>query len=144
MENIAQIIIVRRDLGMPAGKIIAQACHASMAVLLNMMKTSTSDDGATVTRSIMLDAADPINQWLSGSFTKIAVWAQDEQHLLDLIHKAEESGLPVSKIVDSGRTVFNGVATLTCACVGPASKSQREAITGGLQMIGNVKKGTQE
>ncbi len=142
MENVAQVIIVRRDLGMPAGKIIAQACHASMAAITNCL--TVQDNGDSVTYSMTVPKESAIHVWLSGAFTKIAVWAQDEQHLLELVAKADAAGLLTSKIVDSGRTVFNGVPTLTCACIGPASKEQRADITNGLQMIGNIKKGATE
>ena len=40
-----QIIIVRRDLGMSAGKLCAQVSHASMAFLSNWIRNNVDLDG---------------------------------------------------------------------------------------------------
>jgi len=63
--------------GLRKGKMIAQACHASMAF---------------ITRR--LDKNEPITQvqkdWLDNSFTKICVGVDTEQELLDVAEKAKK------------------------------------------------------
>lgn len=128
-----QVIVVRTDLNMPVGKVAAQVAHASMSVILNRMITN---DGR---RTLPLEDSDPhsehIADWLDGAFTKVVVGIGSEEELLHLYNQAIESGLPCSKIVDSGRTVFDGVATLTCCAFGPSSIEQIDLITKGLRLL---------
>ena len=61
-----QVIVMRKDLGMRKGKMIAQGAHASMKVLVDLAQLR--DD----TLAIPLDAAT--REWLvGGRFTKVCV-----------------------------------------------------------------------
>lgn len=135
-----QVIVVRKDVKMPAGKILAQVSHASMATILHLVKTTTVD--GIETRSFTLDPTNSVDravqEWLDGSFTKVVVGVETEAELLQLYADAEALGIPCSKIVDSGRTVFKGIPTLTCCAFGPAYSDVLHGLTGHLKLLGKI------
>jgi peptidyl-tRNA hydrolase, PTH2 family len=57
-----------------------------------------------------------------------------EAALDDVVARARAAGLPVSLIVDRGKTEFQGVPTKTC-CAGPAWADEVDAITGELPLL---------
>lgn len=117
MTNLKQIIIMRKDLGMRAGKMVAQGAHASMAAVLNHLD-------------------DPrVQQWLNGSFAKVCVRVESEEELLAVYDAAVSAGLITALITDSGRTEFHGVPTRTCIAVGPDSPDNLQPITGDLKLL---------
>jgi PTH2 family peptidyl-tRNA hydrolase len=123
-----QVIVMRKDLGMRKGKMIAQGAHASMAVLVDAGVL----DGDTL--AIALDPAT--REWLvSGRFTKICVSVSSEAELDAIVATAKSAGVPCALIVDSGRTEFHGVPTKTCCAVGPAWADAVDAITGALPLL---------
>src|SRR5688572_28745949 len=115
MERAAQqVIVMRKDLGMRKGKMIAQGAHASMKVLLD---AGTLDEERT---RLSLTTWPALAAWLGGRFTKVCVGVDDEAALDAVTEKARSAGVPCAAIVDSGRTEFHGVPTKTCCAVGPA------------------------
>lgn len=123
-----QVIVMRKDLGMRKGKMIAQGAHAAMAVLLEHSRASETE------LAIPLDAAT--HQWLvSGRFTKVCVSVDSEVALDDVVARAKAAGVPCALIVDAGKTEFHGVATKTCCAVGPAWADDVDAITGTLPLL---------
>lgn len=116
-SKLKQVIVLRKDLGMRAGKMVAQGAHASLAVTLAHLD-------------------DPrVQQWLSGQFTKVVVRVESEDALLEIDRLAEEAGLPHILITDSGLTEFAGVPTKTCVAVGPATHDELLSITGQLKLL---------
>lgn len=112
-----QIILMRTDLGMRKGKMIAQGAHASM-------------------KAVVLHYEDPrIVEWLSGSFTKVVVKVDSEEQINNICLAAIEAGLIAESIVDEGRTTFHGVPTLTCAAIGPDTDENLRNITGDLKLL---------
>jgi len=112
-----QIIVMRKDLGMRQGKVVAQGAHASMkATLANM------DDPR-------------VKEWLSGAFTKICVRVESLEELREVQDRAREAGLIVAEIEDNGRTEFHGVPTVTCCAIGPDTADVLDPITGGLKLL---------
>ena len=82
MKSIKQIIIIRKDLNMRKGKMIAQGAHASLAVILNMMKEKRLHDiphgqGVYERRMIYYEGS-AIEEWLNNSFTKICLYVESE------------------------------------------------------------------
>lgn len=112
-----QFIIVRKDLIAiaPIGKMMSQSGHAAVGAC---------------------DLADPsdILEWKSTGETKITLSVKNEFQLLKIIAKLEEANIPHAKIVDAGRTVFNG-PTLTCVGVGPMNSDSLTEITRKLQLL---------
>lgn len=127
-----QIIILRKDLKMGKGKLISQGAHASMGGLLLGGKFTTSPDGKN---QYVIDLDPDLQAWLLGSFTKIAVWAESEEELMSLYNQAIQAGLRSVVIKDNGKTVFNGVPTVTAIAIGPALASKVDPITRHLQLI---------
>ena len=117
-----QIILIRTDCGMGAGKMVAQGAHASV------MPFVRQSDPGVYTR---------LNRWLTcdTGFTKVCLGVSSAEELLELTEKAKSAGLPAYTITDEGRTVFNGVPTLTCGSIGPATKEELDPITGHLELL---------
>ncbi len=135
-----QIIIIRKDLKMKPGKMAAQVAHASMAAILNHGFYSETDDSLKFNLNIKgfpndhIDA-DAIKDWLTGSFTKICLYVEDEQQLIDIHQKAIEANLLTSMIIDNGLTAFNHVKTKTCVALGPASAERLAPLTSNLKLV---------
>ncbi len=122
-----QVIVMRKDLGMRKGKMIAQGAHAAMKALLD--RGGADDDRFTFAMTPAMTA------WLGGRFTKVCVAVGSEVELDEIHARALAAGLPCALIVDAGKTEFHGVPTRTCLAVGPAWADEVDAITGGLPLL---------
>ena len=122
-----QVIVLRKDLNMRKGKMVAQGAHASMAAIL---KLAVREGDRLV---IPLD--ERIEPWLLGRFTKICVSVNSEAELLAIHEKSLAAGVVTALILDSGVTEFGGVPTNTAVAVGPDQVSKVDAITGGLPLL---------
>ena len=76
-----------------------------------------------------------MKKWKDGIFTKACLGVDSEEELLDIYNKAQEAGLPVALITDSGLTEFKGVPTNTCMAIGPDRIEKIDAITGHLKLL---------
>lgn len=129
---VKQVIVMRKDLKMTKGKMIAQGSHASLGVILSMMeKTNDEKD----TRVLRVDENNDLKEWLNGIYTKICVYVNSEEELLDIYNKAKSKGLPLCLIEDVGHTMFHGVKTKTCLAIGPVSEEKVNPITGNLKLL---------
>lgn len=117
MSNYRQIIVMRNDLNMRKGKMVAQGAHASLKVTLENLDSPN------------------VKAWLADSFTKIALRVESEQELKDIYNSAKAAGIICSIILDAGKTEFAGVPTLTCCAIGPATKDEIDKITGHLRLL---------
>jgi len=122
-----QVIVLRKDLNMRKGKMVAQGAHASMAAILKLAVR----EGDRL--AIPLD--ERIEPWLLGRFTKICVSVNSEAELLAIHEKSLAAGVLTSLILDSGVTEFGGVPTNTAVAVGPDHASKVDAITGELPLL---------
>jgi PTH2 family peptidyl-tRNA hydrolase len=127
-----QVIVVRRDLNMPVGKIAAQVAHAAMGAIKSQMLVSASDEKREYT--LVVENGTALEDWWEGIFTKPVLGCKDLAELEAIESKAIEAGLPVCRIVDSGKTVFNGQPTVTCLAIGPCFIGQFEGITSHLRL----------
>lgn len=137
-----QVIVVRKDLNMRKGKIAAQVAHASMGAVLSAMRTTTivGPSHTETIRTLSLMDSNPMSEWLDGQFTKVVVYVNSEEELLDLHMRASNKMSMTSVnysclITDSGKTEFNGVPTITCLAVGPDTAENVDRITGGLPLM---------
>lgn len=128
------------------GKFCAQAAHASMKVILDLMEwTKTSYGYGIVNESeaqyggdLKLSErhiSDSMKDWILGKFTKVCVSVNSEKELVDIYEKAKKAGLICSLITDAGLTEFNGVPTKTCCAIGPAWSDEIDEITGHLPLL---------
>ena len=140
---VKQIIVMRKDLNMRKGKMVAQGAHASMAVLLNageidVRNTFENNDlmRPIPIHTFSIDNLSPVlRSWIEGLFTKICVSVDSEEELLAVYNKAKEAGLLCALITDAGKTEFDGVPTNTCCAVGPADDEDLKPITGHLKLL---------
>lgn len=128
-----QVIILRKDLGMRKGKMVAQGAHASLAALLAQSYTMAGDRPPDC-RCIPLEPY-AVEQWLNGRFTKICVGCDSEHELFELYNKAKQAGLLCSLIQDAGLTEFGGIPTYTAVGIGPADDEDIDTITGHLKLL---------
>lgn len=120
MDAVKQVIVMRKDLGMRKGKMIAQGAHASLSFLTRKWgKKLTSEE----------------EEWVEGSFAKICVSVDSEEELLEVFQNAKAKGLTVHMITDSGKTEFHGEPTKTCLAIGPHRASKINPITGDLKLL---------
>jgi len=131
-----QVIVMRKDLGMRKGKMIAQGAHASLKVLLEGGQLDASGSAFTLAVTPAMSAWLPaLSAWLDGRFTKVCVSVDSEAALDAIVDRARAAGVPCALIIDSGRTEFHGVPTKTCCAVGPAWSDAVDAITGELPLL---------
>lgn len=134
-----QVIVVRRDLDMPAGKLAAQVAHAAMAFMTRVLRFTPDEEdigyreGMTKAyRDIFID--EEAAPWIDGSFTKAVLMVHSEAELLEIYENAKKAGLRSVLITDEGRTVFGGTPTHTCVAVGPNFVERINAVTRHLKL----------
>lgn len=123
-----QIILMRTDLNMRKGKMVAQGAHASMAAILNLAKKD--EEG-----NLYIPQDARVTPWLEGKFKKICLKVSSEQELLDFYNKAREKGLVCSLILDSGLTEFKNIPTYTSAAIGPDTVEKINELTQELDLL---------
>ena len=127
MEEIKQVVVVRKDLNMRRGKFATQVALASMKFLLD---NNESERGDEVHVKLSYDEA----AWVSGSLTNI-VSVDSEEQLNSLIFKAQMSDIDVYPIFDTDRYDGKMLTTMTCAAFGPCSSAMIDLITGNLKPV---------
>ena len=110
-----QVIVVCRELRVPAGKLAAQVAHAAVGAFL---RTSPEDQA----------------KWLSDGMPKVVLAIRNGADLIELERKARAEGLPFSLVQDAGRTVVPA-GTTTCLGIGPASAETLSRVTGTLKLL---------
>ena len=125
-----------------AGKHCSQAAHSSIAFLTNKFKNSTTekivkiDSNGNYNETIIKIPAQLTKEeeiWINDSFTKICLYVETEEELLEVYENAKNAGLTVELITDSGKTEFS-VPTKTCLAIGPHYKSKIDPITQNLKL----------
>ena len=117
-----QVIVMRNDLNMRKGKMIAQGAHASIMFLQDALHFGR---GLT----------EEEQQWVNTGYKKVCVRADSIQELLKIHLQAKEAGLKSFLILDEGHTEFGGVATHSCLAIGPHSEEKIDKITGSLKLL---------
>ena len=110
-----QIILVRKDLKLPPGKLAAQAAHASVEAVLRSEK-------------------DDIKNWRAEGMGKIVLKVENEKELLRQLQRAKDEGIVTALITDAGHTVVEP-GTRTCGAVGPAQAAKLDAIFSQLKLL---------
>jgi len=109
-----QAVVLDTDLKMSKGKMIAQACHASLEAYKKSDKKTRKN-------------------W-SGRGQKKVVLSKDDESLEQLQQRAKRNKLPVHLVKDAGRTELEP-GTKTAVGIGPAKESEIDKITGQLELI---------
>jgi len=117
MDRIKMVIVARRDLGMTAGKLAAQAGHAVLGAVQATQKAQPATAPALMT------------SWNAGGAPKIVLAAVDEEHLRLVKVAAAAAGIATACVIDAGCTQVPP-GTWTCLALGPAPSAAIDAITG--------------
>lgn len=120
---------------MTKDKIVAQGSHASLGVIFGMMDKEFDVGGENYTMTLNIKKDSPLKEWLDTIFTKVCVYVNSEEELLELYEKANEFGLPCCLITDRGLTQFNGNPTKTALAIGPCYSEEVDQITGHLKLL---------
>ena len=131
-SNIKQIVVMRKDLGMRKGKMIAQGGHAVLGVFLERIQEVTINESE---KGHLIHLTEEMEQWIKGYNTKICVGVDSEEELVHIYEQAKEADLPVYIVTDAGLTEFGGVPTKTCLAIGPADAKAIDAITSHLKLL---------
>jgi peptidyl-tRNA hydrolase, PTH2 family len=110
-----QYILVRHDLGLPKGKLAAQAAHASVEATLRSDK-------------------DDVKAWRQDGMAKIVLKVENEKELLRQLQIAKDNGLITALITDAGHTVVEP-GTRTCGAIGPAKSETLSGLFGHLKLL---------
>lgn len=139
MSNAKQVIVVRNDLRnksgqkIRSGKMAAQVAHASIGALLSLTEDWVTISGRKKGLNLIYKKDDPVQAWLEGKFTKICLYVESEEALLDLHKKVQEANLPCALIQDAGLTEFDK-PTYTCLGIGPSWEEDIDKFTGTLPL----------
>lgn len=115
MAELKQVILMRSDLGMGKGKMIAQGAHASVEAVFESNK------------KLLLN-------WKRGGMKKVTLKVNSQEELEELIKKAQGEDLCAVTIRDAGRTQIES-GTMTCGAIGPAPEEKINKICGHLQLM---------
>jgi PTH2 family peptidyl-tRNA hydrolase len=116
MTSYKQVIVMRTDLNMRKGKMVAQGAHAAVAASLS-------------------SSEDIFESWISQGMKKVCVGIGSEEELTKIAMGAQALGLNVEVIVDRGDTEFRGVPTQTCIAIGPDDSDLIDKVTGELKLL---------
>ena len=136
-----QVIIIRKDLNMRKGKMVAQGAHASMKVIFDMMvreetirNTGDVPFGMVEYRVRVLKNSS-LEKWISGIFKKIVVGSENLNEMVEAYNEAKKQGIPCSLIEDAGLTEFGGNITITAVAIGPDTPERIDPITSKFKLL---------
>lgn len=134
-QNVKQVIVLRKDLHMRKGKMVAQGAHASLDAFLSLF-TKTTGNGET---SYTLHVKDEsmLSYWMDGSYTKICLYVESEKELVELYERIRRGNpaIPVALIEDMGLTEFHGQITKTAVGIGPYRSDEIDRFTKDLKLL---------
>lgn len=121
MSEMKQVVVIRRDLQLTAGKAVAQGGHAFMGALC---------DARERWGSIASDMLDP---WREEGKPKIVLGVDSSLELLELALRCEEKNIGYYLVRDAGLTEVSPL-TPTALGIGPDSSRHIDQITGHLRL----------
>jgi peptidyl-tRNA hydrolase, PTH2 family len=110
-----QVILVRTDLKLPAGKLAAQVAHAAI-------------------ESMLRSSEDAVHEWRLQGMKKVVLKVKSLEELQSYQQKAKAAKLVASMITDAGLTVVPP-GTVTCCGIGPDSEEKIDAVSGDLSIL---------
>ncbi len=112
------VIVMRTDLKMSVGKMIAQACHAAVSCSEETKKAQTKH----------------WRRWMDEGAKKVALQADSLEELEELAVKAEGLNITYVLIQDAGYTEV-APGTTTCIGIGPHQEQFIDKVTGRLPLL---------
>ncbi len=127
-----QVIIIRKDLKMPRGKIATQAAHVSNLPLIGNYSINKGDFKVFNESSCN---PETIQNWISDGARKITLAVNSEEELNNLFEQAKEKGYFTGRVTDRGYTCFNGKSVVTAISIGPQLSESLDLMTGHLKLL---------
>jgi PTH2 family peptidyl-tRNA hydrolase len=112
------VIVIRTDLNMSVGKMIAQACHAAVECSEEAKRSQTKH----------------WRRWRDEGAKKVALQADSLEELEELAKKAESLNITNVLIQDAGHTEV-APGTTTCLGIGPHQEQFIDKVTGSLPLL---------
>ena len=122
-DKVKQVIVMRKDLQLSKGQMVAQGSHASIAFLTDLIKEYNGEP---------LSLTEAQKEWVYGTFYKICLSVDSEKELLDIGCHAVLIGLSVKYIEET--TGFDK-PTITCIAIGPDYSSKIDPVTKHLKLL---------
>lgn len=117
-SNLKQVILVRKDLALPKGKLCVQVAHAAITAYLETIKKHS----------------DWAKKWLKNGQKKIILKVSNLDELLKIYNEALKNNLPTVLIRDAGLTVLPP-NTITSVGIGPVPEELVDKITKHLKLL---------
>jgi PTH2 family peptidyl-tRNA hydrolase len=126
-DELVMYLVFRADLKMGAGKVAAQAGHATQLVTESLLREyySKKPDRGVLSRYV---------QWRNDGITKVALKVPDQRTFDELFRKLEDARLIVCKVTDEGRTEV-APGSDTCFAVEPQSRGYMRQFVGELPLL---------
>lgn len=118
MDEVKQVIIVRKDLKMSEGKLSAQVAHASVMSYVESMKM---DDKIA-------------KLWFNSGQKKIVLGVENEESLVKFYKAFKHEGVPCAIVNDAGLTQLPAGTTTTVG-IGPDFAEKIDRFTKGLKLL---------
>ena len=122
-DKVKQVIVMRKDLNLSKGQMVAQGAHASVAFLTNLVKAYPND---------IIPFYKCEEQWINGTFYKVCLAVNSEKELVDIGAEAVNRGLKVHYIQEND--LFDE-PTFTCLAIGPNYSSIIDPVTKHLKLL---------
>ncbi|MEM3781673.1 MAG: peptidyl-tRNA hydrolase Pth2 [Candidatus Micrarchaeaceae archaeon] len=116
--ELKQAIVVRSDLKMGKGKLVAQASHAS---LMGYFEAAKRDKKVA-------------KEWLNTGEKKIVLKVSSKEELVSLNSLCSKAHVPCALVIDSGLTQLEP-GTPTALGIGPWKSEEIDKITGTLKLL---------
>ena len=117
MDDIKQVIVVRKDLKLQKGKMAAQVAHAAIGAYKQAMKKQR----------------DMAKAWDATGGKKVIVWVESEKGLFD-IKESLRKEIPRFAVTDAGLTQL-APGTVTCLGIGPYNSNVLDEYTGEVKLV---------
>jgi PTH2 family peptidyl-tRNA hydrolase len=115
-DSPSMALVVRKDLGLSAGKMAVQCAHAAVSCTMSSRKVNSR----------------LMERWLNGGARKICLKIDDLQSLQQLAGQAQAAGLVTHIVKDAGHTEVEP-GTITVLGIGPAPRRSIDALTSQLK-----------
>ena len=113
--NYKQVIVVRKDLSLSAGKLAVQVAHASLGAYRKVDK-------------------EILKEWETEGEKKVVLQVASEKELMELLQTAKDMKFPCALIRDAGLTEIPP-GTVTALGIGPDRSEDLDNITGDLPLL---------
>ena len=117
-----QVLVIRKDLILSPGKVVAQGAHASMGAYNDAMNRWDAI------------GMDMVRAWEEGGKKKVVCAILSEEALLDLAKECDKANIGHYLVRDAGKTEV-GPNTPTALGIGPDFSRHIDKLTGNLRLF---------